>query len=151
MRFLYIAPTDNTKPRHIRKSPNRQHNPPKDNTKPRCSAISNAPAWYGGPPRPGMGATPAWYGGHPGLVWGSALDWYGGPPGLVWGAARTGMGVAPDWYGGPGIRIINIGYIELGPDFCVFFTYFLPLISGGGGGAEGLRVEGCCTQGCCTP
>ena len=42
MRLLYKAPTDNTKPRHIRQSPNRQHNPPKDNTKPRSLTISNA-------------------------------------------------------------------------------------------------------------
>ena len=32
------------------------------------------------------------------------------------------MGVAPDWYGGPGIGIINIGYIELGPYFYIFFA-----------------------------
>ena len=78
MRLLYKAPTDNTKPRHIRQSPNRQHNPPKDNTKPRSPAISNAPAWYGGrpglvwgSPRTGMGVAPDRYGGHPGPVWGS--------------------------------------------------------------------------------
>ena len=38
---------------------------------------------------------------------GVAPDWYGGHPGLVWGSPRTGMG--------PGIGIISIGYIELGP------------------------------------
>ena len=42
-----------------------------------------------------MGVTPDRYGGHPGPVW------------------------------GPGIGIINIGYIELGPYFCLFFGYFL--------------------------
>ena len=98
MRLLDKAPTDNTKIRHIRQSPNRQHNPPKDNTKPRSPAISNAPARYGGRPRPGMGVTLAWYGGHTGM--GVTPDWYGGRPGLVWGSPRPGMGVTPDRYGG---------------------------------------------------
>ena len=77
---------------------------------------------------------------------GATPDWYGVHPGLVWGSPRTGMGVAPDWYGGPpgpvwgpGIGIINIGYIELGPYFCLFFAYFclcevVAMVVVGGGG-----------------
>ena len=65
---------------------------------------------------------------------GVAPDWYGGRPGPVWGSPRTGMGVTPDRYGvrpapvwGAGLGIINIGYIELGPYFCLFFAiYILP-------------------------
>ena len=40
---------------------------------------------------------------------GVTSDRYGGQPGPVWG---------------PGIGIINIGYIELGAYFCIFFIHF---------------------------
>ena len=58
------------------------------------------------------------------------------------GRLPSGMGVAPDRYGGhpgpvggAGIGIINIGYIELGPYFCLYYEYcilplgFTPLIA----------------------
>ena len=92
MRLLDKAPTDYTKPQQTTQ-------PPKDNTKPRSPANSNAP--------PGMGV-------HPGLVWGSPRTGMGSP--------RPGMGGRPDRYGGPGIGIINIGYIELGPYFMISCT-----------------------------
>ena len=46
---------------------------------------------------------------------GVAPDWYGGRPGPVWGA---------------GIGIVNIGYIELGSYFCLFFA-LLPSLAPG--------------------
>ena len=103
MRLLYKAPTDNTKPDILDKAPT-------DNTTPLKTTQS-----------PGLQ--------RPGLVWGVTPAWYGGRPGLVWGSPRTGMGVAPDRYGGPGIGIINIGYIELGPYACLLLLYFLPIFA----------------------
>ena len=71
MRLLDKAPTDYTKPQQTIQNPDILDKAPTDNTKPRSPTISNAPAWYGGPPRTGMGVAPDRYGGRPGPVWGA--------------------------------------------------------------------------------